>query len=226
MKWAVRYVSLLALLVCSVFLADRVVAQQTRSSSSALQGCSDISQEYNHALDLVFPRSTRTPAAFRELDYSIVLRYQPSFHAESQIVLEKDTNGKLLATEYALPDGAPSVSTRLWKIYEARRCPTDADFAGIITVNRSLDPVPNEVKELVIQLFEQPITLMIDPDMRIDLNSKSPRLLVEDGAGYHLWLNGLQNSAFFDLHSGPFQSPLYDELDHLRLAVEMRSKVA
>lgn len=213
-------VSLLGAFILPFFLADPAIAQKAQRTSSTLLGCTDISQQYEHALDVVFPRPTRGPGDFRAVDYTIVLRYQPSFHAESQIVFEKDTNGKLLATEYTLPDGAPSVSTRLWKIYEARRCPTDADLAGIITVNRSLDPVPNEVKKLVIQLFEQRITLMIDPAMRIDLNSKSPRLLVEDGAGYHLWLNGLQNSAFFDLHSGPFQSPLYDELDHLRLAVE------
>ncbi|MHB8487442.1 MAG: hypothetical protein ACYDCM_17145 [Candidatus Acidiferrales bacterium] len=214
-------VPLFGAFILPFLLADPAIAQKAQRTSSTLLGCTDISQQYEHALDIVFPRPTRGPGDFRTVDYTIVLRYQPSFHTESQIVFEKDMNGKLLAKEYALPEGAPSVLTRLWKIYDARRCPTDAELAKINTVNRSLDPVPSDVKELVIQLLEQPITLMIDPDMRIDLNSKSPRLLMEeDGAGYHLWLNGLQNSAFFDLHSGPSQSPLYDELDRLRLAVE------
>lgn len=220
MKRAVRCVSLLALLVCSVFLADRVVAQQTRSSSSALQGCSDILQEYDHVLDVVFPRPARTRTGSRDLDYSIVLRYQPSLHVESQIVFEKDTDGKLLVTEYMLPEGAPSILARLWKIYEARRCPTDADFMGTKLIIKNLDPTPTRVTELVTYLFQQPITLAIDPNMRI---SKSHRAFMEDGARYLFWLNGDQNSAFFELqgpYKGQFDSPLYDEVDRLRLAVE------
>ena len=224
MKWVVRYVSLFASLICSVLLAGPVVAQQTRSSSSALQGCSDISQDYDHALDLVFPRPTRTPAAARELDYSIALRYQPSLHVESQIVFMKDTDGKLLVTEYALPEGAPSILARLWKIYEARRCPADADFIGTKLIVKNLDPAPTRVTESVTHLFQQPITLVIDPNMR---NSKSHRTFMEDGARYLIWLNGDQNSAFFELqgpYKGQFDSPLYDEVDRLRLAVESANK--
>lgn len=222
MKLAVRYVSLPALLICSVFLAGPVIPQQTRSSSSTLQGCSDMLQEYDYALDLIFPRA-KSPASFRGIDYRIVLRYLPSFRQESQIVFTKRANGRLETKEYNLPVGDESLWTRLSKIYEAGRCPTDADIKATKVIIKSFDPTPKDIEQLVNGLFRQPITLIIDPNMQTSLNSESPRIVMEDGASYRFWLDGLQNSAFFELqgpYGGQFDSPLYDEVDRLRLAVE------
>ncbi len=218
MRKAEKLAFLLLLIMISDVLCAPAIAQGG-TASTTFQGCSDISEEYWHALDVVFPRPVLSPTDFRNVRYRIVLRYEPSRGPESQMIFERRVDGSLIATEYALPDGVLSIWARLWKVYEARRCPTDADFATKLVIKR-LDPAPKEVSQMVTELFQQPFTLMIDPDMRSDLNPKSQRLMVEDGAAYHFWLDGSQDSALFRLHDGPLQSPLYDKIDRLRSAVE------
>ena len=160
-----------------------------------------------------------------DIDYTIVLRYLPSFQTESQIVIVKQVNGTIDVVRYGLRHGDQSIWTRLNKFYEKQSCPTDADIRNMDVVITNLKPVPDDVKQTVVSLFEQPVTLVIDPNMRLGLTPKDHRYMMEDGETVYFWLDAFQDSAFFKLW-GPwgdnarFDSPLYDWADRIRKEIK------
>lgn len=222
MRQMVKFATLLGSLIFSAVLAAPPIAQQARSTSLSPLGCKDMLNEYDYALDQLFPRDAG-PKGVRpqDVDYTIVVRYLPSFQTESQIVIVKQRNGTLDLTRYDLQSGKQSIWAVLNKFYEKQSCPSDADLRTIQIVVTRLDPVPDEVKYLVANLFEQPVTLVIDPSMRPGLSAKDRRFVMMDGETVYLWLSAFQDSAFFKLW-GPFgnlfDSPLYDWADRLRKA--------
>jgi hypothetical protein len=60
------------------------------------------SEAYDRVLDSVFPRDyTHSP----KLDYVLILRFEPSFHAESQVVIQTLDGGKVDAWLYTSTSG-------------------------------------------------------------------------------------------------------------------------
>lgn len=215
--------TLLLFLSSIASLPVRPAAAQKTQYSLSPAGCRNLFQEYDHALDLLFPRNATIKGVRAiDVDYRIVLRYLPSFHTESQIVIVKTKNGAFDLTRYGLPGGGQSIWSRLNQFYEKQTCPTDADLLSIGVLTKNVKPVPDQLKQLIADLFQQRISLVIDPNMRPGLTAKEHRsLMMEDGETVYFWLDGVQDSVFFRLW-GPwgvethFQSPLYDWADRVR----------
>lgn len=222
-----RRVTKLALLALTIWLAfaQPTIAQKAQSYSLAPKGCKNLFEEYDYALDQLFPRGVLPKnVQSRDVDYTIVLRYLPSFQTESQIVIVKRVNGTFDVVRYGLRQGDQSIWARLNKSYEKQNCPTDADIRNMDVVITDLKPVTDVVKQTVVSLFEQPVSLVIDPSMRPALTPKDHRYMMEDGETVYVWLSGFQDSAFFRLwswdESTGFDSPLYDWADRIRKAVK------
>src|SRR6185295_19043514 len=80
-----------------------VVSGQSNSSQDKPQRTHPVigRETYNRVLDMVFPRYDRNTS---ETIFEFVLRFEPSFHATSQVIIRKRID-KIEVVEYTSPDG-------------------------------------------------------------------------------------------------------------------------
>ena len=163
----------------------------SQASDGAIKGNRIITQEsYGKVLDLVFPRDETTR------NYLLVLRFGPSFHSESQIVI-KGGGDKVEVLEYTSLSG--NIYDRL-NNFVARGSKEDVvELAKLIKVRRRAIEVPyaqakqwqagflDGFEELSKSFKEQ--TEQLDKDSSINV--------VLDGTLYEIWYSqGVSKTSF------------------------------
>src|SRR6266498_4663705 len=135
------------ILVTVLMMVGSATTIESQTSDGALKSNKVISQEaYNRVLDILFPREE--PAG----NYRLVLRFRPSFHPESQVVVKRGLN-KLEVIEYTSLSG--NIYSKLNDLV-ARGSKEDAmELAKLIKVRRrSIEVADSQVRQWHTGFFE------------------------------------------------------------------------
>src|SRR3989304_4709192 len=90
------------------------------------------SDTYYRVVDVVFPRPSQYE---RDIAYTIVLRYLPSFAAESQIVINATQEGGFNVISYTLEGESPNINNDTREFREKVKCTDDpAELAKAVHV--------------------------------------------------------------------------------------------
>lgn len=152
----------------------------------ALQAHSIVSQEtYSHVLDLVFPRALSTSL---KVDFAFALRFEPSTHPESQIVIVAKHGGGVEVTRYS-PEGG-NVFARLNASLAQGARENASEMARLIRAERTLIPVPDgQVRQWQSMFFADVLSSISDLRKASERYQKpnGEQEVVLDGTHYELW---------------------------------------
>lgn len=167
-------------------------------------------KKYQGTLDVLFPRDEGN---LKETDYRIVLRFHPSFSAESQIVMSKMTGGSIQIVSYTLPGQKSSVGDLLQEL-EIRGINSPDEIARRFQVVRkdvTLNP------QVVDDLIRRYSALRINP--ALDYSASL------DPSMYELWYDSVFNKLHVSVMGPSFEKApradaLFSWMNDVRLAVE------
>lgn len=172
-----HYHKLLNFLLLVVLLNIQTVGQTTNQSS--IYGTGEL---YDLILDSVFPRD----AMDVEVGFGLVLRYRPSFDAESQITVNKK-GGKFTITEYRVT--GESIYSRIQDLESV-----DAKQASQIAAQIPVTVKVRSVNSKEFEIWMNEFYTMFNDSLRSEklYYAKNPNeiLQVEDGTRYELWYRG------------------------------------
>lgn len=141
-----------------------------------------VSEEtYHRVLDLVFPRDILTDQKF---DYVFVLRYEPAFRAESQIIITERA-GRVEVVQYTALDG--SIELRLDQLVQSRHKEDAKRMARLIRIRKEYANISSKDIKLLHESFLD--TLRISERARLNA-AKDKITITADGTGYRLWYKG------------------------------------
>jgi hypothetical protein len=185
-------------------------SQENKTPQGVCDGRAGVIGLYNRFLDAAFPHDhaslalkAKRPPKKPELVYSIVLRYLPSFHTESQIMVLHNGDGSIAIFEYTLPRGSHSIWQEVNGLYGKGPCPTEEELATRAkVVERRIAAPSAPLKELISTVLSEKWDLQLEPQMNPQAGASSTLQYMLDGTLYDLWIDGWENSAHFRLH-GP-----------------------
>jgi len=174
--------SLVALLVLSLI-----------SSLSPCSGKSELAENeevsvswytYQRILDLAFPRPTPD---LKKYAYRMVLRYEPSFGTESQIIILKLREGGFRVIHQTVND-VEGISMRLAELRTLAGTEDAEKMAKLIRINETeLTARQNEIGQLVREYSNLRLPAALDEAITVD------------GGAYKLWYETPSNSLHFAL---------------------------
>lgn len=215
-----RRLSLLTLAVLGL-LAAPGLRQHATGQQSAIQAVSE--ETYYKVLDLVFPRDILQD---HKLRFVFVLRYEPTFHAESQFIIAERW-GKTEVVEYKSLDG--SIEMKLNEIVHRTGKENAEQMAKQIRVQKRYIELPRaEIVLLHEQFFE---SLRLSEN---NLPGVVPErvIITQDGTGYRLWYSGIVDIQSDFLGSGirsptrPDESPLQEWMKNVYRKIAAASEAS
>jgi hypothetical protein len=168
-----------------------------RTSTGQDQGLKSnkvISQEtYNRVLDIVFTRDE--PRG----DYGLVLRFKPSFHPESQVVIKRGVN-KVQVIEYTSLSG--NIYSKLDEVVTHGGKDDAVELAKLIKVRRRSVLVPNvQVKQWHSSFLESlGDSLKTFKKRSEEFDRERTITVVIDGTFYDLWYSQGTNDMSFSFY--------------------------
>ena len=158
---------------------------------SALKRNKLVSQEtYNHVLDILFPRDESAK------NYLLVLRFGPSFHAESQIVI-KGGGDKVEVLEYTSLSG--NIYSRLNEVLAHGGKEAAVEMARLIKVRRrSIEVSDSKVKQWHLGFLHGLEELSKSfHDQTEQLDKEGSITVALDGTLYEFWYSqGVSRTSF------------------------------
>lgn len=190
-------------LLAGAFLGYSLYAEQRAATAMTRQragdGVSDTT--YNQVLDILFPRDVLEPGA----EFAFVLRYEPAFDVETQIVLVKRA-GLVQVLEYRPVKGR--IETQLNEILRRTRRENAREMARQIRIRRQVVSAgPNDVKEWREGFYDKVCPAIAAEKL---FNEKGEASLIADGTRYRLWYKGL-GSIHYDFIGSGVNSPTGSE---------------
>lgn len=136
---------------------------------------------YQEVLDLVFPRNILKD---QNSDYAFVLRYEPTFRAESQITIT-GRGENIEVVKYTALDG--SIEARLSDMVRRGRKEDARRMARLIRIQKQYINVSSQdIKRFHESFFD---SLRLSERARLD-DAKNRLNITADGTGYRLWYSG------------------------------------
>lgn len=184
----------------SVILACTQLSAQKPSVSYAPSN-----RESEQVFDLLFPRDVLETVG----TYSFVLRYEPSFKAESQITFVK-RGDRFEVIEYVSANG--SIEEQMNKILESYPRATPRMMARKIKVTQRKITITNEEGTRWRDDFYASACPAFGDD-KLFYNGKATTVIL-DGARYQLWYNGMGlihydfSGSWVDSSKGPNEEPV------------------
>lgn len=129
---------------------------------------------YHDVLDRVFSRER--PGLWRDRDVRLVLslRFQPSFHTESQVTIVGTRDG-FEVIKHSIPSNEPSIWSRLYKLSSQSHSDLD-EFVKNIQIDIEKRKLPTDKGNKLLEEFS---SLRVSPN--------AGRSDVLDGIGYHIF---------------------------------------
>ncbi|HLG17756.1 MAG TPA: hypothetical protein VJH03_25150 [Blastocatellia bacterium] len=155
------------------------------------------SQTYEHVLDMVFPRNEANP------DYDLVLRFEPSFAPESQIVVKSPivverTVGKVEVVEYTSLSG--NIYRRLNSVMANGGREDAAEMARLVEVQKRVIEVPiAQVRQWRATLADSVGASMKSLEQRSVDAETGVGTITLDGTFYSLWYDQVGSHISFRL---------------------------
>lgn len=156
-----------------------------------------VSEEtYNRVLDVLFPRNA-PPSS--NIVWSIVLRFKPSFRAESQIIIRRSAD-RIEIVEYTSVDGSIYRAINATLSRTGREDPVE--MARAIRVNRRVVSVPSaQVRRWYAAFFDGlASTTRTLRERGQEFDRTGGESFVLDGAVYDLWYEQGLNRISFSLY--------------------------
>lgn len=189
-----RFIIFLLLAVCTM----EVYAQEQKSKQKESLIPVIKSETYNQVLDLLFPCEVLTGS----FGYAFVLRYEPSFNAESQITI-LNRAGKIQIVEYTSLDG--NIYQKINDIYQRTGQNKAEELAKQIQVQKRVVNIsPSEIKRLRESFYNSSHRVIEYEKNLIGENIKVVTL-TDDGARYRLWYRGT-GIIYYDLSGSDINS--------------------
>jgi hypothetical protein len=174
---------------------------------------------YDQVLDIVFPRDVLVNA----WGYALVLRYKPSFDAESQITV-LNRAGKIEIIEYTSVKG--SIYLQLKKIlrqvgdFNARKA------ARQIQIRKRVINAPTATAQQLRQSFYALLDQLARHEKEVITEDMKSINLMEDGTQYLLWYRGQASTQFsvvgsdLDTSSLSSESPIVDWMKNVHRIIK------
>ncbi len=195
-KAKIRVIGLLLTVTLLVIIQTMTLNAQCDKTSP--KSSSVVSQKtYDRVLDILFPRQ---PSTLEYVDFSIAIRFHPSFAPKSQIVISKFKN-KVEVTEYKSLNG--NISDNLNQIL-AKNCKEDAEaMAKQIKIEKKTKVVSlakvNEWHNNFLTSLGDSLNVIKQRSRKFDETGEVTVIL--DGVTYQLWYENNSNKielSFYD----------------------------
>jgi hypothetical protein len=194
-----------------VHLTAKAIGAPKRSSTPPPSVVSE--KTYHKVLDLVFPRDILND---QKSDYTFVLRYEPTFGAESQITITERA-GRAEVVKYTSLDG--SIEMRLNQFVQRRHKEDALRMARLIRIRKEYAIISVKDIKLLSESFLDALRL----SERARLNPAKDRITITaDGTGYRLWYKGeteVQSDFGSNIPTRRIESPLLDWMKGVYLKV-------
>ncbi|HYW73742.1 MAG TPA: hypothetical protein VE961_22150 [Pyrinomonadaceae bacterium] len=177
---------------------------ECQTGDGAVKSDKIISQEaYNRVLDILFPRDE--PRG----DYGLVLRFKPSFHPESQVVIKRGVD-KVEVIEYTSLNG--NIYSKLNELMSHGAKDDPAELAKFIKVRRKSIQVPYaQIKQWHASFLESFGQSLIAFRKRSEEFDKAGTIsVVIDGTFYDLWYGQGVNDMSFSFYDEEVSDKLPD----------------
>ena len=203
---------------------SRVNAQSNAAPGQSQRVNPVVSWEVYHAvLDTVFPRND--PERNKTI-FEFVLRFEPSFHATSQIVIRARVD-KTEVIEFTSPDG--NIFDKLNKALGQGATEDVATLAKSIQVKRREIPIPEaQIKGWYKDFFDSLTATEKTLQQRGEESLKTRSVdVVLDGTTYNIWYNQGLNKSSLSLYDVEVDTPGSDgELKLVEWMNRIRREVA
>jgi hypothetical protein len=180
-----------ALIVASV----SIVTGQSNSSQDKPQGVYPVVswETYNRILDMVFPRDDLDTS---KTVFEFVLRFEPSFHSTSQVVVRKRLD-RIEVVEYTSPDG--NIFDKLNELLDRAGKEDAVAMAKSIRVKRREIAISDtQIKRWYATFFDSLVVTTKSVRAKGEKSDKShTATFVLDGTTYNVWYK--QNLETFSL---------------------------
>jgi len=153
------------------------------------------SDTYYGVLDIVFPRPSRHE---RNIAYTIVLRYLPSFTAESQIVINATQEGRFQVARHTPQGDGPNINNQIHEFREKPETCTNnpAELAKVVQVQVQEVQVAPAVIQDLLKRFSR---LELSPFLATSIVPHGADAVCVDGTRYELWFYTNYNEAHYEL---------------------------
>jgi len=164
-------------------LTESVMTSKTAQDSARVAS----EETYDKVLDLVFPRDILQE---QKLRYVFVLRYEPTFHTESQLVIAEGWD-KTEVIEYKSLDG--SIEMKLDEIVRRTGKEDAEQMAKQIRIQKRHIKISRAEIRLLQERFFESLRLS---EKKLIAPMPDRVMVTQDGTGYRLWYSGIT-----DIHS-------------------------
>src|SRR5262249_310515 len=197
-----RKLSIIFAIVTMTMVCARTIECQT--GDDTVKNNKIISQEaYNRVLDILFPRDE--PRG----DYGLVLRFKPSFHRESQVVIKRGVD-KVEVIEYTSLNG--NIYSKLNELMSHGAKEDPAELAKLIEGGRRSIQVPYaQIKQWHTSFLESLGQSLITFKNRSEEFDRAGTIsVVIDGTFYDLWYGQGINDMSFSFYDEEVSEKLPD----------------
>lgn len=170
---------------------------------------------YDQVLDIVFPRNALAGA----FGYAFVLRYKPSFGAESQIVIINDGDG-IEVTEYTSSNG--SIYNQLSKSARFTEDTSAEEAAKLVHVNKRTLQIPSANIERLRAGFYDYLRDASRHERTGITENRNKVSIATDGTQYLLWYRGAAQISFDSSGSNVEDPPRLNEHSLVKWMKEVR----
>ena len=171
-------------LLCLVS-GPKISAQETTVSVLDLD-------DYSKILDKLFPRDVLDEAG---RTFMLVLRYKPSFNAESQIVIA-GREGRVNVVELTSLDG--NIYYKLTEVMQQTGQESSVELAKYIRIKKRELKIPLQRLDFWRRKLLESLSKALNPKVLESILPSATELTVtEDGTGYELWDSSISGEVYF-----------------------------
>lgn len=190
-------------IICVLFYLSLLLpTNQTAIGATSISGESDTPDSYDNyrrVLDAVFPRNGGNFLKENK-DFTLILRFLPSFGVESQINVTKFNDGKLEVITYNLPKDSQSISKQIDELLESNKSTGIEELAKRIKIEKQTVKDTKKINELLRRYQALRFSPQLDTALTLD------------GTRFDIWYDSVSNQSYYSLVGGEIGQ---DKTDHL-----------
>lgn len=201
-----------------------VKAQDDKASKNhSFESSSVVSQEdYKNVLDKLFPlESLENENTF----FTIILRFKPSFHPESQIIIKKGYK-EIQVIEYKSSDG--NIYQKLNRFISESKNKDISKISNQIAINKKIITISNnKLNKWHLEFLSgfENLWKYFDKTNKY-FDKQNNVLIVADGTFYEIWYKQEMNQVHFQLYDVEINdSKISGELDIVRWMNKIRNEI-
>ncbi len=177
------------------------------------------SKTYEQVLDLLFPRDKLEEAKIR---YAFVLRYEPSFDAESQIMIIYRADN-VEAIEYKSADG--NINTKLNEIFRRTGTENAVEMAKQIRITKRVININSAAIRRLRDSFFKRLCQSLEGEIKFFDRTRDVINITADGTKYRLWYMGLGTIFYEFFGTGADRPTSTDESPLMEWMKDVRRKI-